>query len=420
VATIDTQDWVDIEGTQGQELNRIPLSSDGLLPERVRQEQLLKFPDLFQESLDPDSEYEVHEGLLYSTRILFPLAAPYPRLVLPPCFRPAAIKRAHTAVGHMGANKTLQRTTDAYVWPGMRAEVKRFTQACPTCTIHTARRQHTPMGDMPIPCYPTQFISADLTGPLPESPDGNKYILSIFDLFSGWVDCYPLPDKRNATVAKCFTDDYFPRAGFPEKLLCDNGGEFNHRDFRSYLELVGVEQINSTPVHPQSNGKIERFHRTMKEMLRKLCNGDRPQWQAKLPQALAAYRNAVSSVTGFPPLSVFWPTRPTPSLHSPPRGISPPDYLGNRLADMAEAFRQAKLLTEHSRLHNRARLACKANANDIVVGDSVIVAANEPVSLSAKWDPQYEVTKVHDTTYWVRRQRTLSRATPTPPTQTRT
>ena len=74
---------------------------------------------------------------------------------------------------------------------------------------------------------------------------------------------------------------------------------------------------------------------------------------------------------------------------------------------MAEAFRQAQLLTEHSRLHNRARLARKANANDIVVGDSVIVAANEPVSLSAKWDPQYEVTKVHGTTYWVRHQRTL-------------
>ena len=124
----------------------------------------------------------------------------------------------------MGAVKTMHRTSDAYVWPGMKAEIRRFTQNCPTCTIHIARREHTPMGDMPIPSYPAQFISTDLTGPLPESPAGNKYILSIFDLFSGWVDCYPLPDKRSATVSKCFTDEYFPRAGFPEKLLCDNGG----------------------------------------------------------------------------------------------------------------------------------------------------------------------------------------------------
>jgi hypothetical protein len=74
---------------------------------------------------------------------------------------------------------------------------------------------------------------------------------------------------------------------------------------------------------------------------------------------------------------------------------------------MTDAFRHSRLYTEHSRLHNRERLAGKATAEEIIVGDSVIVAANEPVSLSAKWDPQYEVTKVHGTTFWVRHQCTL-------------
>jgi hypothetical protein len=74
---------------------------------------------------------------------------------------------------------------------------------------------------------------------------------------------------------------------------------------------------------------------------------------------------------------------------------------------MTDVFRQAKMHTEQSRFHNRERLARKATAGDIAVGDSVIVAANEPVSLSAKWDPQYEVTKVHGTTFWIRHQRTL-------------
>ena len=123
---------MDTEATQGKGVNRSPLAADGLLPDRVRQEQLLRFPEMFQEALDMDSDYEVHEGLLYSKHTPFPLAASYPRLVLPPCFRPAAIKRAHLAVGHMGAQKTMQRTTDAYVWPGMKAEIKRFTQNCPT------------------------------------------------------------------------------------------------------------------------------------------------------------------------------------------------------------------------------------------------------------------------------------------------
>jgi hypothetical protein len=99
-----------------------------------------------------------------------------------------------------------------------------------------------------------------------------------------------------------------------------------------------------------------------------------------------------------------------------PDTAAPPDLLGNRLSDMAEVFKQAKQNTEHSRLHNRARLAKKATAGEIVVGDSVIVAANEPVSLSAKWDPQYEVTKVHGTTALMthpkREQSTSRKATP--------
>jgi hypothetical protein len=145
----------------------------------------------------------------------------------------------------------------------------------------------------------------------------------------------------------------------------------------------------------------------MKEMLRKLCNGDRPQWQAQLPQALAAYRNAVSTVTGYPPFFLYYGRRARLPLSTVlPDTLPPANLLGNRLSDMADVFKQAKLNTENSRLHNRARLARKATAEDIEVGDSVIVAANEPVSLSAKWDPQYEVTKVHGTTYWVRHQRT--------------
>ena len=79
----------------------------------------------------------------------------------------------------------------------------------------------------------------------------------------------------------------------------------------------------------------------------------------------------------------------------------PPDYLGNRLADISEAYKQARVRTEDSRVHNRNRLANKATAGEIMVGDSVIVAANEPVSLSAKWDPQYEVTKKHGTNFWI-------------------
>ena len=76
----------------------------------------------------------------------------------------------------------------------------------------------------------------------------------------------------------------------------------------------------------------------------------------------------------------------------------------DRLADMAEVMNNAKLHTEQSRAFNRERLARKANAGLIEVGDTVIVAANEPVTLSAKWDHQFVVTRCVGTTYWISHQ----------------
>ena len=73
---------------------------------------------------------------------------------------------------------------------------------------------------------------------------------------------------------------------------------------------------------------------------------------------------------------------------------------------MSTVLLQAQEHTRDSRHFNRERLARKATATEITVGDTVIVAANEPVSLSAKWDHQFEVTKIRGLTYWVRHQLT--------------
>jgi hypothetical protein len=140
-------------------------------------------------------------------------------------------------------------------------------------------------------------------------------------------------------------------------------------------------------------------------MLRKLCNGARAQWQSQLPDALMAYRNAVSTVTGYTPFFLYHGRRARIPLSTMLAGAEPPpDLLGNRLATMSTVLLQAQEHTRESRHFNRERLARKATAGDIAVGDSVIVAANEPVTLSAKWDHQFEVTKIRGLTFWIRHQ----------------
>lgn len=232
IATLDTEDWVNAQFPDGLEAYQIPFETDLLDEDAVRRAQQEHFAECIQQAADPDSEYAMFGGLLYSTRTPTRFDADYPRLILPPPFRAPIIQRIHRELGHLGAMKTLRRITEAYVWPGMDAEVRRTIKQCPLCTVHIKQRVRVPMGEMPLPNYPGQFISADLMGPLIESNQGNKYIMCIMDHATGWVEAYPLANKRATTVINRFMTDYFPRAGYPEVLLTDCGTEFNEHEWR--------------------------------------------------------------------------------------------------------------------------------------------------------------------------------------------
>lgn len=54
------------------------------------------------------------------------------------------------------------------------------------------------------------------------------------------------------------------------KLLSDNGSGYISRAFNDYLHLVGIHHIRSAPFHPQTNGKIERYHQSLKKQVNQL------------------------------------------------------------------------------------------------------------------------------------------------------
>lgn len=82
----------------------------------------------------------------------------------------------------------------------MKKEVNTYVKKCPQCIVHSSRRPHLPMGEMPIPSGPGQLIVADLIGPMVESPQGNVYALTVVDHCSGWAEAFPIARKSNEEV----------------------------------------------------------------------------------------------------------------------------------------------------------------------------------------------------------------------------
>ena len=196
----------------------LPLEHDGLDLEEIRKQQESEFVKERQLADSEDSQYTLINNVLYSIKRPQQTAPDYPRLVLLAAYRDKVIDRAHKEVGHL-AHATLIRLTEAYVWPGMRASVRRRLKRCPTCQVHSTHRDRVEMGEHELPHSPT-------VGPFVQSPQGNRYLLTILDHSTLWAEAYPIPDKTNKSVWNAFANQFIPRFGLPCVLLSDNGSEF--------------------------------------------------------------------------------------------------------------------------------------------------------------------------------------------------
>ena len=357
----------------------------------------------WSEHVNEDSHYIIVNGALYSTKRPYKYAPDYPRLVLPQQFRHSVMEQSHLDVGHMATIKTMRKLQDAFVWPGMKKDIMDFIAKCPLCIAHSKHTVRAPMGEMPIATAPMQMVAMDLVGPLPMSPAGNQYLLNLVDYCTGWGESYAIPSKASNEVWKKLTRDFFPRHSYPDIMVSDLGAEFNAQTLKDYLAQVGVEHRTTSAYNPASNGKVERFNRVFKALLRKLINNQRCTWEDQLGPALMAYNNSVSSVTGHTPYFLHYGRRARLPLT---RLMHTDRPLDDRLNDVAHALQTAAQLTAESRHHNRERLAKQANCGEFKVGQSVVIRAPEPLSMTSQWDPQWEIISIKGKAVRIRHQPT--------------
>ena len=143
---------------------------------------------------------------------------------------------------------------------------------------------------MEIPDRPFNKIAIDLVTECETSTSGNKHILTIIDHLTGWPEAFPICDTSADTIVSAFINEYLPVHMCPWYILSDNGTEFKITLMNQVLQQLGIDRIFSASYRPQSNGKLEVFHKYLKSTLKKLCEGDPINWDKYLNQVLASYR----------------------------------------------------------------------------------------------------------------------------------
>ena len=133
---------------------------------------------------------------------------------------------------------------------------------------------------------------------------GNRYVLVMVDCFSRWTEACPLPDKTAQLVADVFFNQIVCRFGMP--IVIHQGREFENRIMQELCILCGSHKTRTTPYHPESDGLVERFNRTLLMMLAMFASKNREDWDDLLPAVMMAYRSSVHESTGFSPYRLMF------------------------------------------------------------------------------------------------------------------
>ena len=120
------------------------------------------------------------------------------------------------------------------------------------------------------------------------------------------MEVYPIPNQEAVTVAKKLTDEFFFRFSPPEQLHTDQGRQFESELVAEVCKLLGINKTRTTAYHPQSDGLVERFNRTLLSMLATAASENPFDWEEHLRPLCMAYNTSVQSTTGFTPFSLMF------------------------------------------------------------------------------------------------------------------
>uniref|UniRef100_A0A0G4HRB0 Integrase catalytic domain-containing protein n=1 Tax=Chromera velia CCMP2878 TaxID=1169474 RepID=A0A0G4HRB0_9ALVE len=216
------------------------------------------------------SAHVLHDGLLVR---LFPPLNRHTKgfralTVVPKALRAEILADHHEnlCAGHVGVRHTLSKVTAKFFWPSVSANVENYVKSCEGCQKRklTYKKEH-PMV-IPVTTEPLTAFAIDAVGPLLVS-EGKRFIILVMDIASYYVILLAIPNLKATTIARLLVENVIFVFGSPVTLLSDQKSYFLDPIVQAVADLVGTDRACITTYNPKANGKLERIHKEVKQIL---------------------------------------------------------------------------------------------------------------------------------------------------------
>ena len=253
----------------------------------------------------------------------------------------------------------------------------------------------------------------DMIGPLPLTPRGNRYILTMIDGYSKWAEAIPSPSQSAIVTARLIINEWIARHGAPVILHSDLGANFTSRVIKEVCAMFDTKQTHTTAYHAAGNGAVERFNRTLIDLIATGIEDARENWDLHLNLLLMAHRSTITThgytpffiLHGFEmkmPLDLQYglpPSHPTGDFHEVVRSYH---EAINRAYANARVNLDAAHQSQQNAYDRRAR-GTRYNAGDKVYVFTPVVKTGKFHKFDSYWDGPVTVTeRVTDVDYVVR------------------
>lgn len=204
--------------------------------------------------------------------------------------------------GHYKFTRTLAKLAGRHWWPTMVRDTKALLRDCLQCAVSDdAQPGRQAALEIVHPSRRFEQVAFDVTTNTPRTTQGNIKVLVIIDVFTRYVRAKAIPDETGETIALALLGEWISVFGPMDALLSDGGSSLVGAVVEKLLKRLGIGHVKTYPLHPQANGTVERWNRTLSRDLASFMTTGADDWDQHVALACFRYNTSACTATGMSP-----------------------------------------------------------------------------------------------------------------------